>query len=373
MIAFPRKERGSDQSGRHIRVSNVPGRLSMKRLLLASVAIAAAAAFAVAPAQAKKPYQMRIGMVTINDSNHLLAKAFKRELEARAPGRIEVSVFPAAQLGKIPRQIEGLQFGTQAAFHIPPGFFLGINKAFMVSDAPGLFDSIDHQTLAMNHPSFRKKFFTLADKKGMVGNVVWGAGDTSVATLRPMKKLSDFRGRKIRVLATPLERAVMAKMGATGVPMPYSEVLPALTQKVIDGVRSAVLVMYPSKFYTAAKNITLTGMGHISCWQALSTAWMKTLPADLRALIVQVGKEQTIQASKWATELTASSEKAWAKVGTVHRLPAADQAKLAELVAPIGNEILANDPATKEMYLLLKTAVAETRGKPLSTVAEYLK
>jgi TRAP-type C4-dicarboxylate transport system substrate-binding protein len=131
--------------------------------------------------------------------------------------------------------------------------------------------------------------------------------------------------------------------------------------------------MYPSKFYTAAKNITLTGMGHISCWQALSTAWMKTLPADLRALIVQVGKEQTIQASKWATELTASSEKAWAKVGTVHRLPAADQAKLAELVAPIGNEILANDPATKEMYLLLKAAVAETRGKPLSTVAEYLK
>jgi len=46
----------------------------MKRLLLASAAVAAASAMAIAPAQAQKTYNMKIGMVTINDSNHFSAK-----------------------------------------------------------------------------------------------------------------------------------------------------------------------------------------------------------------------------------------------------------------------------------------------------------
>ena len=339
---------------------------------ITAAAIAAAVCFGATGLEAKT-YKMKIGMVTINDSNHLLAKWFKKELEPKSNGRLKVEVYPAAQLGKIPRQIEGLQFGTQEAFHIPPGFFLGINKAFMVSDAPGLFDSIHHQTLAMNHPTIREKFFGLAATKGIKGNILWGAGDTSVVTREPFKSLADMKGRKIRVLATPLERAVMAKMGATGVPMPYSEVLPALQQKVIDGVRSAVLVMYPSKFYTAAKHITLTNMAVISCWQALSQAWLKKLPADLRAMVVQAGKDSTEQASKWPTELTESSEKAWAKVGTIHRLPAAEQKALRASLAPIGDQILANDPKTKEMWGLIKNAAAVTKGMKISLVSSLIK
>ncbi len=107
----------------------------MKRLLLASAAVAAASAMAIAPAQAKT-YNMKIGMVTINDSNHFSANWMKKEIEAKSNGRIKVGVFPAAQLGKIPRQIEAIQLGTQEVFMIPPGFFIGIDKRFMVTDAP---------------------------------------------------------------------------------------------------------------------------------------------------------------------------------------------------------------------------------------------
>jgi TRAP-type transport system periplasmic protein len=91
----------------------------MKRLLLASVAIAAGAAFAVAPAQAQKTYKMKIGMVTINDSNHFAANFQKKYIEEKSGGRIKVGVFPAAQLGKVPRQIEGVQLGTQEALTFP--------------------------------------------------------------------------------------------------------------------------------------------------------------------------------------------------------------------------------------------------------------
>ena len=336
----------------------------MKRILT-PVAALLAGTLCLAGSAVAKTYTMKIGFVTINDSNHLLANWQKKYLEEKSNGRLKVKVYPAAQLGKIPRQIEGVQLGTQEAFHIPPGFFLGINKGLMVVDTPGLFDSIHHQSLAVNHPIVRDHFRTLAQKAGVIGNVLWSAGDTSVATVKPFKTLADMRGRKIRVLATPLERAVMAKMGATGVPMPYSEVLPAMQRNVVDGVRSGIIVMYPSKFYTAAKHVTLTQQGQILCWQALSIAWLKTLPAELNKMIVPAGKLSTLHAARWGNDMTRQAEKDWAKVGSVYRLPAADQKKLRQLTSTIGDEILGNDPKTKPTYELMKKAVVATRGMKL--------
>jgi TRAP-type C4-dicarboxylate transport system substrate-binding protein len=332
----------------------------MNKLWIAA-GVAAGVALAAGPATAQKKYTMKIGMPTINDSNHFSANWVKEELEKRSGGRIKVGVFPAGQLGKIPRQIEGIQFGTQEAFNIPPGFFVGINKAFMVTDSPGMFDDERHAHRAINHPEFREKFTKLGEDKGFVASYLWSCGGTSVATLKPARTLKDFEGRKIRVLATPLERAVMDKMGATGVPMPYTEVLPAMQRKVIDGVRSAITVMYPSKFWTVAKYITLTGMGQITCGQFLSNAWLKTLPKDLKDLVFAVGKDVTPHAGKWGYDLTRKAEKDWARDAEVIRLSDADKAELRKRVQPIADEILGSDPKTKDMYALLKKAAAATK------------
>ena len=276
-------------------------------------------------------------------------------------GRLKVGVFPAAQLGKVPRQIEGVQFGTQEAFNIPPGFFIGIDKRFMVTDAPGLFDDIKHAQRAVNTPKFFEKFSKIGESKGFIINHLWACGDTSVATIEPFKKLEDLKGRKIRVLATPLEREVIKVMGATGVPMPYSEVLPGMQRKTIDGVRSAVIVMYPSKFWTVAKHITLTGMGQITCGQFLSTAWLKKLPSDLRQIVMDSGRGVVDYAGQLGYDLTKKAEENWAKDANVYRLSDADQKELRKRVAPIADKILGNDPKTKDMFALLKEAVAATK------------
>ena len=127
---------------------------------------------------------------------------------------------------------------------IPPGFFIGIDKRFMVTDAPGMFTDEKHATRAINQPEFFNKFTQMGAKKGFVVMSMWGCGGTSVATIKPFKKLADLKGRKIRVLATPLEREVIGSLGATGVPIPYSEVLPSMqrshdessgTNHAIDG------------------------------------------------------------------------------------------------------------------------------------------
>jgi TRAP-type C4-dicarboxylate transport system substrate-binding protein len=287
----------------------------------------------------------------------------KEEIEAKTNGRIKVGVFPAAQLGKIPRQIEAIQLGTQEVFMIPPGFFIGIDKRFMVTDAPGMFTDEKHATRAVNQPEFFNKFSQMGAKKGFVLMSMWGCGGTSIATLKPFKKLADLKGRKIRVLATPLERAVIGSLGATGVPIPYSEVLPSLQRKTIDGVRSSIGVMHPSKFWTVAKSITLTGMAQITCGSFTSTAWLNKLPSDLKKIVMDVAKASTKHAGKWGHDLTRAAEKNWAseKGTAVYSLSDAEQAELIKRVRPIGDKILGQDPKTKDIYALLKKVAAATR------------
>ena len=138
----------------------------MKKLIGAAALIAVSAGLA-APAAAQKT--MRIGLVTINDTQHALADRFKVEIEKRTKGAIKVGVFPAAQLGKIPRQIENLKLGVQQAFISPPGFFAGVNKSFQVPDAPGLFKNFWHAHNTLTHPDFRNKYLALAERPAFWG------------------------------------------------------------------------------------------------------------------------------------------------------------------------------------------------------------
>src|SRR5215471_14553839 len=109
-----------------------------------AVAFVGAAAALLAEPAAAQQITMKIGMVTINDPLHSFATRFAAEIENRTGGRIKGQVYPAGQLGKLPRQMEALQFGTQEILICPPGFLAGINPAFQVADAPGFFRDMDY-------------------------------------------------------------------------------------------------------------------------------------------------------------------------------------------------------------------------------------
>ena len=114
--------------------------------------LGAIAALAIAgyAGMANAQSEMKIGYGTINDPQHAIALEIQKRIGGNKDLGIKVSVFPAGQIGKIPRMIEGLQFGTLEALITPPGFLVGINPAFQVPDAPGLFNDINHAFRSLN-------------------------------------------------------------------------------------------------------------------------------------------------------------------------------------------------------------------------------
>lgn len=327
---------------------------------LASVA-AVGAAFALVPAAASAATVMKIGMATINDGQHKSGMWIAEQVMKRTNGSIKVEVYPAAQLGKIPRQIEGVLLGTQEAFISPPGFFKGLNPAFAAPDAPGLFTSFAHQTKTMNHPSVREKFLNLATAKGVTGLYISAAGASALAMRAPVRKLSDIKGKKIRVLASPMEIAIMRSLGAAGTPMAYSEVLPAIQRRVLDGASSAITVMGPSKFYTAAKYITPTNFTYIPTAMWTNAKWLAKLTEKERGILLAVGKEVASVANKWSEDDTKTWERKWGEEGgEVIRLNAAELKAATDKLRPMGDEIFLKDPKIAPMYKLIKAAAKET-------------
>ena len=65
-----------------------------------------------AGAQAGNPFVMKLSTATINDTQHEWLKRFAAAVEKDSAGRIKPEIYPASQLGSIPRQIEGVQFGS---------------------------------------------------------------------------------------------------------------------------------------------------------------------------------------------------------------------------------------------------------------------
>lgn len=324
--------------------------------------VAASAIAGWAGGSSAEGMDLKIGFGSINGPQHGSSRYFKKEIEKRTDGRFKVRLFPASQLGKIPRQIEGIQLGTQEAFHTPPGFFVGINPAFQVLDAPGLFDDIEHLHRTVNHPKARQKLLLLAEAKGIVGSYLFGSGEGAFAARVPMNTLESMKGKKIRVLASKLEIELTKAMGMTGIPMAYSEVLPAIQRKVIDGARSAILVMGPSKFYSVAKHITLTHGGFIPTGLFFSRPWLNKLPADLRKSLFDLGPEAAAEGLRISKGLNEFWEKKWVEEGgTVHRLSAEDRAEFMRRARPIGERVLANDPRTRDMWQLIKAVAEETR------------
>src|SRR5580698_342749 len=133
------------------------------------LALALALTFGAAQAQDKtqdKTYVMKVTLPTINDAPHQFAKDFAALVEKDSGGRIKGEVYPASQLGSIPRQIEGTQFGAIQIATVPPEFFVGVDERFEVMAAPGLTESLEHGQRVSADPAVLNLMLGLGADKG---------------------------------------------------------------------------------------------------------------------------------------------------------------------------------------------------------------
>lgn len=321
---------------------------------------ALAAALTLSPVTASaqgKTYTMKISLPTLNDPSYFFAKNYAAALEKDSGGRIKPQVFPLSQLGSIPRQIEGTQFGSIQCAILPPEFFVGVDSRFEVMAAPGLVSSLAQGQRVAADPAVSKLMLGLGANKGLHGVAMYMNSPSSVIAKTPIRQLADFKGKKIRVLASPFQMAPIAKLGATPVAMTLADVVPAMQQGTIDGAVGGIVVWTPMHFNDAAKYVTETGQPAVFVMVEVNKAWYESLPADLRKFVDADAAVQQKASGPVAEEIVAKARKGWvANGGELIDLPAAEQAQMMKTFSDVVAEVAKEKPALYDAYKVVSEA-----------------
>jgi TRAP-type transport system periplasmic protein len=320
-------------------------------------ALALALVAAAGPAKADEQYVMKITLPTIHEANWKAATEYADRVAKESGGRIKTQVYPASQLGSIPRQIEGVQFGSIQCAFIPPEFYVGVDDRFQVLAAPGIVNSMENGQKVALDPEVRKLMFSLGASKGLHGAGLFVATPSFLDAKTPIRHLDDFKGKKIRVLASDFQMKAFARLGVTPVAMSLSDVLPALQQGAIDGALSGLTVYTTMSYQDAAKYVTAVQQPYIFIIIELSAKWRASLPPDLQKVVDRAAVEESAAIYQYAVDDLARGRKTWTdNGGEMIELPADEQAAMMETFGSVGEDVSKGNPDLAAAYKIVADA-----------------
>jgi len=312
------------------------------------------------PPASAADFVMKLGTATQNETQHEFLKIYKQTLEKASGGRIEVQIYPASQLGPIPREIEGVQLGSIQGYIGPVDFYVGLEPRYGVFSAPMLFRDEDNMRATIHDPALEPAILEMAKAKRMVGVATIGIGSANYAAKRPLLRLADFEGKKLRINGTALERAKMSALGATGIAMPLSEVMPALSQGTIDGTISGTSVFVSFKMNELVKTMTVTNDTMLVALAVVSQVWFDKLPPDLQKAVTDSAHTAQTQAQAWELEFNKQLDADWRKLGgDIHTLSAEDMAAMKTKLGGVGDAVTKDQPAVHDMLVKVREIAAK--------------
>jgi C4-dicarboxylate-binding protein DctP len=313
----------------------------------------------------QQTYVMKISTPTIHDIPDKWAANFGAAVEKDSGGRIKVQLYPASQLGSIPRQIEGTQFGSIQMEVVPPEFMVGLDPRFEVLAAPGLLESQAHGQRLAADPAVLKLMLGLGADKGLHGIGLFMAEQSVIVSRMPLRHVADFKGKKIRIFASQFQSEAFGRLGITPVAMTLGDVLPAIQQGTIDGAVTGIGPVANFHMVDAAKFVTRTGQPAIFLIAVVNKKWFEALPRDLQEIVEKAAAAQAPAINPYAVEAVKESEASFAaKGGELIALPPAEHAEMMKTIASVAPDVSSKIPALAAAYKIVADAAARTRQAP---------
>jgi TRAP-type C4-dicarboxylate transport system substrate-binding protein len=334
--------------------------LSRRLVLLAALTLIAVSAPRPSAAQAV----MKLANATVNDVQHEWQKVFAADLAKRVGNKVKTEIYPASQLGAIPRMVDGVLLGTIESFITPTSFLVPTDPRFQIYDVPGLFVSPEHVHAVIHDPAYRDHLETMFLNRGIrVIGAIYNS-PTVVLTKKPSPTLEALKGLKVRTFASPLQMEPMKAIGAIPVPLALTEVIPQLQSGGIDGVLAGMPILTAFKYYDSAKYVTDLNFAQIISVNIVNEAWFKAQPNDVQEAIRAAGRAAEQQVFPWGVENVKKSNALWLEnKGEILKLPPAEQDGMMKSFIAVGTKIVEQTAPVKAEFVKLQTLVAAKQPK----------
>jgi tripartite ATP-independent transporter DctP family solute receptor len=305
----------------------------------AIVSLAAGAAlFGAMAAQAQDVKERTLRFAFSLAQDHPLgtgAKKFAEAVAQKSGGKMKVVLFPGAVLGSDPQNLSAIRGGTLDFTSMATGLVASIDKQQMVYDLPFLFNNAQEAYAIADGPVGRRLMDDLAPH-GVIGLGVWDLGFRHITnSRRPIARMEDIQGLKIRVIASPIFIDLFTTLGANPVPMTFGELYGALESRTVDGQDNPLGVIESAKFAEVQKFLSLSRHVYTGMPLLMSKKTWDGMSETERRII----RESADEAKKLQREVTQAKEAqaidGLKKSMQVNEVPASELARLRQKVQPV--------------------------------------
>lgn len=267
--------------------------MQIKKIAAVMAAVGVGAMVTMSGAQAADNIVLKMGYENNpGEPFDLGCQKWKELLEAKSGGAIKLDLYPSSQLGSKTDIIDAMILGDDVATLADGAFYSdrGVTD-FGIIFGPFFFDSYDEAFKLADSPWFKEQAKKLADQGIVVAAANWKYGDRNTLTTKPVHKMADFKGLKVRVATNEIYSEGMRTLGVTPTPMALGEVYTSLQQGVIDGVENPVSVLYGGKFQEVAKYLLMDAHIRNVTNIIVGTKFMAKLTPEQQQMVIDTCRE----------------------------------------------------------------------------------
>jgi len=263
----------------------------------------------------------------------IMATEWAKEIEKRTNGAVKINMFPGGTLTPADQCYDGVVKGISDIGMSVVSYVKGRFPLSEVIDLPLGYKKGNQATKLANEyfAKFKPKEFD--DVKIMYFHA---HGPGIVNTKKPVEKLEDLKGMKLRCTGTSAK--VAAALGAAPVAMPQTETYDALQKGVVEGVLSPIEVLKGWKFAEVTSSTTQNFGSSYSLlfFVAMNKKKWDSLPKDAQEAIEKINKEWIEKTAKLWVDLDEEGAKfALAKGHKIIPLSKEEDARWAKQVQPV--------------------------------------
>ena len=232
--------------------------------------------------------------LAVTHPRHLASERFAELVRQRTDGRVEITIYPAGQLGDEIELGEAVQIGAVDFAVIGGPIFTNWVPQYAVFGLPFLFGSYEEAYAALDGP-LGDRMKQLAEAKGFVLLSHWDHGFRHITNrVRPIEKPEDLRGLKMRVPQEFVNIETFKALGSSVVAIPFGELYLALQQGVVDGQENPLGNIYYSKLYEVQRYLSMTSHIYANSILITSTTTWRRIPADVRQVMLEAAEEAKV-------------------------------------------------------------------------------
>ncbi len=263
-------------------------------------------------------------------------KYFAQLVEERTNGRIRILVQHSGERGSETEVIEQLNYGGIDFARISISELTDEIEELNVLLLPYLYRDSDHMWKVLDG-EIGNAFLDIVSETELIGLSWYDAGARNFYTTnRPIRRLEDLSGMKIRVQDSNMLADFIEYLGAEPGRYAYGEVYALLEREEVDGAENNWPSYEAMQHYEVAKYYTIDEHTRVPEIQVCARHIWEKLSEEDRKIIAQCAKESAVyQRELWSEQEEKSKELAIAGGAEVVVLSASEKLKFQQAVEPL--------------------------------------